>query len=147
MIARFLVIIVLIAAAAFFFMRQKPQLSNTSTNVQPTEAAKIEASPSTAPSEAMTKGETKVIEVSGKSFAFTPSEIRVKKGDTVKINFTNTEGFHNFVVDEFKAQTKKISAGQTDSVQFVADKVGTFEYYCAVGNHRDQGMKGNLIVE
>lgn len=80
-------------------------------------------------------------------FGYSESEIRVKKGDTVTINLTNSDGFHDWVVDEFDAATPKIRAGETSSVTFVADKVGTFEYYCSVGSHRAQGMVGNLIVE
>lgn len=85
--------------------------------------------------------------VEGKPFAFTPSEIKVKKGDTVKIVFTNKAGFHDWALDEFNAKTKQINAGQTDEVTFTADKIGTFEYYCSVVNHRQQGMVGKLIVE
>lgn len=80
-------------------------------------------------------------------FGYSESEIRVKKGDTVTINLTNSDGFHDWVVDEFDAATPKIRAGETSSVTFVADKIGTFEYYCSVGSHRAQGMVGNLIVE
>ena len=32
-------------------------------------------------------------------------------------------------------------------VEFTVDKTGTFEYYCSVGQHRANGMVGNLIVE
>ena len=51
------------------------------------------------------------------------------------------------MIDEFGVRTKQITAGQTDEINFTADKVGTFEYYCSVGKHRALGMKGNLIVE
>ena len=88
-----------------------------------------------------------VFDVSGVNFAFSEKEIRVKKGDRVRINFTSTDGFHDWVVDEFNASTDRISAGGSASVEFVADQVGTFEYYCSVGNHRGMGMVGNLIVE
>ena len=33
------------------------------------------------------------------------------------------------------------------SVTFIADQEGSFEYYCSVGNHREEGMVGTLIVE
>jgi len=89
----------------------------------------------------------KTFDVSSKPFEFSIKEIRVKKGDRVRINLTNTEGFHDWVVDEFNARTKQITAGKSDSVEFVADKTGTFEYYCSVGNHRQMGMVGKLIVE
>ncbi|MEK6917257.1 MAG: multicopper oxidase domain-containing protein [Nanoarchaeota archaeon] len=74
-------------------------------------------------------------------------ELRVKKGDTVKIEFTSTDGFHNWVVDEFDAATERVQTGGTTRIEFVADKKGTFEYYCSVGSHRTQGMFGSLVVE
>lgn len=92
-------------------------------------------------------GTVKTFNVTGKAFSFTPSEIKVKKGDTVKIVFTNQQGSHDWVVDEFSARTKVLSSGQTETIQFVANKTGTFEYYCSVGTHRQLGMKGKLIVE
>jgi nitrite reductase (NO-forming) len=73
--------------------------------------------------------------------------MRVKKGDTVKITFTNNNGTHDLLIDEFKVNTGRIPAGESKTVEFVADKTGTFEYYCSVGQHRKMGMKGNLIVE
>lgn len=92
-------------------------------------------------------GKTVEVTVKAANFAFNPTEIKVKKGDTVKITLSNKEGFHDWNLDEFNAATKKINAGASDTVTFVADKTGTFEYYCSVGNHRQMGMKGNLIVE
>lgn len=91
--------------------------------------------------------EARVINVKGSPFKFEPSEIKVKKGEKVKIVFMNEKGMHDWVNDEFDAKTKQIKDGQTDSVEFTADKTGTFEYYCSVGNHRQMGMVGNLIVE
>lgn len=91
--------------------------------------------------------EEAVISVSGKKFAFTPAEIRVKQGQKVKINFTNTEGFHDLVIDEFNVRTPQINAGASAAVEFTADKAGTFSYYCSVANHRELGMEGKLIVE
>lgn len=81
------------------------------------------------------------------SYGYSENELRVNEGDTVTINLTNSQGFHDWVVDEFGAATAKIQAGDTTSVTFVADKAGTYEYYCSVGNHRAQGMVGTLIVE
>ncbi len=93
------------------------------------------------------KGAPVNILLEAKPFSFSQKEIRVKKGDTVKIQFTNKEGFHDWVIDEFNARTKQLQAGQTETIEFVADKTGTFEYYCSVGQHRANGMVGKLIVE
>jgi plastocyanin len=85
--------------------------------------------------------------VKGVPFSFDMKEIKVKKGDTVTINFESSEGFHDWVVDEFSAATKQVQPGTPTSVTFIADKIGEFEYYCSVGSHRAQGMVGKLIVE
>ncbi len=93
------------------------------------------------------KPATKTFNVKGLNFSFDTKEIKVNKGDTVVIKFTNTEGFHDWVIDEFNARTKQIGEGKSETITFVADKAGTFEYYCSVGKHRAMGMKGNLIVQ
>ena len=90
----------------------------------------------------------KTFNISGTNFKFSSSEIRVKKGDTVTINYTTTSGLHDWVVDEFAgARTKELGPNQSQTITFIASKNGTFEYYCSVGNHRQQGMVGKLIVE
>lgn len=96
--------------------------------------------------------EDHVFKMGGKNFAFTMDgkenpDLKVKVGDKVRIEFTSDAGFHDWVVDEFKAATKQVQTGGTTSVEFVVDKKGTFEYYCSVGKHRENGMVGKLIVE
>lgn len=71
----------------------------------------------------------------------------MKKGNSVKINLTVIEGMHDWVVDEFNAKTKVIQTGQSDSAEFTADKIGTFEFYCSVRIHHKKGMAGKLIAE
>jgi len=84
--------------------------------------------------------------VEGSPFKFSPNTISAKVGDKIIVTFKNMEGTHDFVIDEFDAKTKRINEGQNDIVTFVADKAGTFEYYCSVGQHRAIGMKGTLVV-
>lgn len=90
---------------------------------------------------------TVTINVSSSNFKFDPTTITVKKGDRVRVTLNNTGGTHDWVVDEFNAKTKQITGSGTDTVEFVADQAGTFEYYCSVGTHRQMGMVGKLIVE
>ena len=98
--------------------------------------------------------EAKTFVMSGENFKFMMDgtenpDLTVNEGDKVRIEFTSGQGFHDWVIDEFSARAKQIQAGETDTVEFVANKKGTFEYYCSVGNgfHRQQGMVGKLIVE
>ncbi len=104
------------------------------------------SSTSTATKATSTSASVKSFTVEGKNFSFSPSTLTVKKGDKVKITFKNSGGMHDWVLDEFNAKTKQIAAGASETIEFVADKAGTFEYYCSVGNHRAMGMKGTLTV-
>ena len=94
----------------------------------------------------------KTFVVTGENFKFYVDgvenpDIVVKRGDTVRIEFTSVGGFHDWKVDEFNVATAQVKDTDGETfVEFVADKTGTFEYYCSVGKHRDMGMKGNLIV-
>ncbi len=90
---------------------------------------------------------TKEFTVTGQKFSFAPSSLTVKQGDKVRITFKNADGFHDLKIDEFKVATKQINGGEQEVVEFIADKKGSFEYYCSVGNHRAMGMKGTLVVE
>jgi plastocyanin len=92
-------------------------------------------------------GEVKEFAVNGTNFAFDPKTITVKKGDKVKITFNSTQGFHDFVVDEYGLATKQMQSPGTEVLEFVANKPGSFEYYCSVGSHRQMGMVGTLKVE
>jgi len=106
-----------------------------------------EINPATSGMSDVPEGEGKVFTVKGVNFDFDVQEIRVSEGDTVTINFESSEGFHDWVLDEFDAATAQVRPGTPTSVTFVADKAGTYEYYCSVGSHRAQGMVGTFIVE
>jgi plastocyanin len=101
----------------------------------------------TPPADNPPASEVKTFTVTGQNFSFAPATLTVKKGDTVRIVFKNTSGFHDLKIDEFKVATKQIQGGQEETVEFIADKAGSFEYYCSVGNHRAMGMQGTLVVQ
>ncbi|PIT90742.1 MAG: hypothetical protein COU22_00490 [Candidatus Komeilibacteria bacterium CG10_big_fil_rev_8_21_14_0_10_41_13] len=92
-------------------------------------------------------GQLKEFTLEASNFQYNLKEIRVNKGDTVKITLTNSRGFHDLVIDEFDVRTDQLEAGQESTIEFVADRSGEFEYYCDIGNHRQMGMIGKLIVE
>ena len=81
-----------------------------------------------------------------KGFAFNPSSFTVKKGDHVRVTFTNGGGTHDFRIDGYDVGTNVIQGGKSQTFEFVADKAGTFEFFCSVGNHRAMGMRGVLTV-
>jgi plastocyanin len=147
------VVILLIAGIGGYWWMNKSQMSTTEQSMSPSPEA-MTSSPSDtmmAPSSpssnsAMTEG-VKTFVVANQGLKFNPSELKVKKGDKVKITFNDTMGGHDLKIDEFKVGTKMLKAGESDSIEFTADKTGTFVYYCSVPGHKQAGMWGNLIVE
>jgi plastocyanin len=78
-------------------------------------------------------------------WGFNPSSITVYQGDTVDITLYNPSSDpHTFTVMELGVNVP-IQAEATAQVTFVASKIGTFHYMCAVGEH-DPFMWGQLVV-
>lgn len=95
----------------------------------------------------MTESESvKTFELEAGSFYYQPNTITVKKGDTVKIVMNSVSMMHDFNIDKLGVSIPVTKAGESATVEFVADQVGEFEYYCSVGSHRAQGQVGTLIV-
>jgi nitrosocyanin len=152
---RTIIVIVLLAIllGGFALVQSQKKVTQTSpaeTTTQPSTVMQPSGamSPAATGEGAMMKaGEVKEFTVEGKNFSFSPSTLTVNKGDTVKITFKNSGGMHDFVLDEFNVKTKPIESGASETVSFTADKAGTFNYYCSVGNHRAMGMQGTLTVK
>ena len=89
---------------------------------------------------------TRSFVITAQNYSFSPSTITVKKGDTVSITLKNAGGTHDLTIDEFNKATPRTNAGQQATITFIADKEGSFEYYCSIGPHRALGMKGILTV-
>lgn len=88
-------------------------------------------------------GGTQDIKVTATNFQFQPAEIKVKKGDKVKITLVNKEGAHGLEIPDFKVNLQK-----DGSAEFTADKAGEHEFHCSVmcGAGHDN-MVGKIIVE
>ena len=98
----------------------------------------------------------KVVNLQAAMDGFDMQEIRVKLGETVKVNLrsldnemhTDGAGKHQFAIDELGvnivAQPLSVASGT-----FVASKAGTFTYYCDIccGGKANPTMNGKLIVE
>lgn len=88
-------------------------------------------------------GEVKEFTIDATNFDFDLKEIKVNKGDTVKLKLVNSQGNHALMVEGYK---KEVKGNQT--ITFVADKTGEFNYICSIfcGNGHDD-MLGKLIVQ
>ncbi|MDE3096377.1 MAG: Sec-dependent nitrous-oxide reductase [Chloroflexota bacterium] len=82
---------------------------------------------------------------------FTPDILRVKQGDHVKIHITNIEqtedATHGFAIADYNIQAS-LEPGSTTNFEFVADKSGSYNFYCTEfcsALHLE--MAGWLLVE
>lgn len=123
---------------------------NTQTNNnQPVVVEKqvIPSTPPTTSTEQVINEEIKTVEMEAGSFYYKPNIITIKKGEKVKIVMKSVSMMHDFVIDELGVKMPIVKNGDTGTVEFTADKIGTFEYYCSVGQHRQLGQIGKLVVE
>jgi plastocyanin len=92
-------------------------------------------------------GET--IEMSAIEFAFDPSSVRVQETGLVTFRVTNDGALpHALKVDgdDIEQETPTLQPGESAEVTVDLSREGSYELYCPVGDHRDQGMEGELIV-
>lgn len=101
-------------------------------------------------------GNAKVVNIQAGMDGFDMQEIRIKMGETVKVNLrsldnehhTDGGGKHQFAIDELGlnvvAQPLSSASGT-----FVASKAGTYTFYCDIccGGKANPTMNGKLIVE
>jgi cytochrome c oxidase subunit II len=88
----------------------------------------------------------RVIKVVARKFVFVPAEIRVKKGETVVLQFTAPEVPMGFNLPDFSARAD-IIPGKVSTLRLTPDKTGSFTFACDVfcgSGHED--MAGTLIV-
>lgn len=149
------VIVILLLAGAFIFiksngtneMAEKEEQSTGTMEESTNSMMKEESSNQAEGSAMMEEGKVNEIAVEAGSFYYKPNVITVKKGEKVRIVMNSVSMMHDFNIDELGVKLPIVKNGETGTVEFVADKVGTFEYYCSVGNHRAQGQVGTITIE
>ncbi len=105
--------------------------------------------PPTFEDEDTTSTSTAVNEISmvAKQWEFIPSTIKVKKGEKVKLTITSQDVRHGFAIADYGIN-QDLVPGETNVVEFVADKEGQFNFFCSVQcGSGHGGMNGLLIVE
>lgn len=89
----------------------------------------------------------RTFEIVASKFKFEPAVIEVAEGDRVALNVRSADGVHGIGIKEFKVKRRVPKGGAAVSVEFVADKAGTFRIlcseYCGNGHSR---MKATLVV-
>ncbi len=74
---------------------------------------------------------TKEFTIWARQFDFTPAVITVQQGDYVRVNLKTADVAHGWYIDGYDVNIK-VSGDKTESIEFVADKAGTFKIRCSV---------------
>ena len=92
-------------------------------------------------------GETKEIYVEAFQFGFDPQNIEVNLGDKVRIIATSRDVPHSFTLPAFGVNLY-LDGIRQQSTEFIADKPGTFRFFCAVPCGSGHGaMRGTFTVK
>ena len=87
------------------------------------------------------------ITMTAKKYEFDPNMIKVKKGELVRLIITAVDREHGIKIEGYDIN-QVLKKGDPTTIEFTADKVGTFEFKCSVFCGLGHGrMKGKLIVE
>ncbi|HYL59050.1 MAG TPA: c-type cytochrome [Candidatus Acidoferrales bacterium] len=96
-----------------------------------------------------------VIKLRERAWVYSPGTITVRQGQIVRVDFQPTDNGlgvgHGFAVDGYDKDVflNGVLVGRPKSVTFVANKAGTFTFYCATQcstGSLHPNMKGTLIV-
>ena len=86
--------------------------------------------------------------IAGSDGRWSLPSIRVKQGQKVKLRMTSGDVAHGFAAPDLDIDVEEIYPGKWVELEFVAEKAGTFPYFCTVLCHPKHGtMTGEIIVE
>jgi cytochrome c oxidase subunit II len=77
------------------------------------------------------QNEPRKIDIQAKRFTYEPSEITVKKGESVVLELTSADVTHGLKFEELNLNAK-IEKNKTSELAFTATKVGDFMAHCSI---------------
>jgi uncharacterized cupredoxin-like copper-binding protein len=91
----------------------------------------------------------RTIKISEKEFSLTPNNVKLSQAGTYEFQVTNDGTITHALEVETggdEVKTNDIAPGETLALRVTFSKDGSFEMYCPIDGHKDQGMKGAIGV-
>ena len=88
------------------------------------------------------------VELVATEFTFDPADVSVDEAGETTFTVSNEGEFPHALEIEgngIEEETEELSPGESGSVT-VELEPGEYELYCPIGDHRDRGMEGTLVV-
>lgn len=90
--------------------------------------------------------QTKEIALLAEDIEWSTNLIEAEPGQMIELTITNTGALdHDFVIEELDLDIL-LTPGQSETVTFIVDEAGIYEYICNIPGHQDAGMVGNLVI-
>ncbi len=79
-------------------------------------------------------------------YRFSPDRLEVTQDDLVKLTIQSGDVAYSFNIDEYRV-ARRVPAGGSTTIEFRADRPGTFRYYSNMtSDGRHASMRGELVV-
>ena len=91
------------------------------------------------------------IRISEKEFSLNPNTVTLSQPGTYEFEVTNDGQItHALEIEESgdgaEAESGDIGTGESKTLRFTFSAEGSYEMYCPIGDHKDEGMRGTIVV-
>jgi cytochrome c oxidase subunit II len=84
--------------------------------------------------------------LTARDYNFTPARLEVIQDDLVKVTIQSADVAYSFTIDDYRL-SRRIPAGGSTTIEFRADRTGTFPFYSNMtSDARHAKMRGELVV-
>jgi len=143
-------VIIFAGAGVYALTANSDDDSSVSQTPNTSQSEAVTATPANnAEKQDMIENSDQTIDIVMSNFEYSQDTITASPGDIVTVNLSVASGSHDFVIDELNVQSEVIGRSGTDTITFTVpeDAAGqTYSFYCSIGNHRAQGMEGELVI-
>ena len=84
--------------------------------------------------------------LTARNYNFSPNHVEATQDDLIKLTVQSEDVAYGFTIEEYRL-SKRVPAGGTTTIEFRADRAGTFTFYSNLSNDtRHSQMRGQLVV-
>jgi heme/copper-type cytochrome/quinol oxidase subunit 2 len=85
--------------------------------------------------------------LTARNYSFSPNRVEVGQDDLLKLTIQSQDVAYGFTIEEYRL-AKRVPAGGSTTIEFRADRPGSFDFYSNLSNDsRHSQMRGQLVVK
>jgi cytochrome c oxidase subunit II len=84
--------------------------------------------------------------LTARDYSFSPNRVEATQDDLIKLTVQSADVAYGFAIDDYRL-SRRVPAGGSTTIEFRADRPGTFPFYSNLSNDsRHSQMRGQLVV-